>query len=531
MILQWFEEKEGWQMKIEFALLSVSDKTGIVELGRNLADMQVKILSTGGTGKALEEGGVPYTKVSDHTGFPEILNGRVKTLHPRIHGGILARHDDPAHRETLREQDIPPIGLVVVNLYPFSQTVQKEGVTLEEAIEKIDIGGPTLIRASAKNYAHTTVVVDPEDYAKVAAEMKVGAGATTAETRWELARKAFHHTAAYDAAISGYFEKMSSDDEGLPPVVNLSMVKEASLRYGENPHQRAALYRPQFHPPIGIVAAVQHHGKQLSFNNYLDLNAAWGLIREFEDTACAIIKHTNPCGAALGSTPREAYQKALTCDPVSAFGSIVSFNRNVDEETASEIGNLFVEAVIAPGYEPGAVEVLARKKNIRIMEMPSGTGTSKPHSGFDLKRISGGVLVQDRDAYYLTESDLKVVTERKPEEEEIRDLLFAWVLCKHVKSNAIVYVREGVSIGVGAGQMSRVDSARIAAEKAQSSLAGAVMASDAFFPFRDGLDEAAGHGIRAVIEPGGSVRDQEVIDAANEHGIAMVFTGIRHFRH
>lgn len=518
-------------MRIEFALLSVSDKTGIVELGRSLAEMDVRILSTGGTGRALEEAGIPYTRVSDHTGFPEILGGRVKTLHPRIHGGILARHDDPKHRETLRDQEIPPIGLVVVNLYPFTQTIQREGVTIQEAIENIDIGGPTLIRAAAKNYAHTAVVVDPGDYASVVAEMQVEGGQTKEETRWELARKAFHHTAAYDAAISGYFEKMSTDEEGLPPVFNLSLKKQAALRYGENPHQRAALYHPQFHPPIGIVAAIQHHGKQLSFNNYLDLDAAWGLIREFDDTACAIIKHTNPCGAALGSTPLEAYQKALSCDPVSAFGSIVAFNRNVDEETAAELGNLFVEAVIAPGYESGAIESLARKKNIRIMEMPGGKATSKPHSGYDLKRISGGVLVQDRDVYFLKEDDLKAVTKRKPEKEETRDLLFAWILCKHVKSNAIVYVKDGVSIGIGAGQMSRVDSARIAAEKAQSPLAGAVMASDAFFPFRDGLDEAARHGIRAVIEPGGSVRDQEVIDAADEHGIAMVFTGIRHFRH
>jgi phosphoribosylaminoimidazolecarboxamide formyltransferase/IMP cyclohydrolase len=420
---------------------------------------------------------------------------------------------------------------VVVNLYPFTQTIKKEGVTVEEAIENIDIGGPTMIRAAAKNHAHIAVVVDPDDYVSVVAEMKVNGDEVSADTRRQLARKAFHHTAAYDAAISGYFEKISSDEEGLPPTVNISLKKQASLRYGENPHQRAALYRPQFHPPIGIVAAQQHHGKQLSFNNYLDLDSAWGLIREFDETACAIIKHTNPCGAALGSTPCDAYTKALSCDPVSAFGSIVAFNRNVDEKTAAEIGKLFVEAVVAPGYEGGAIETLSKKKNIRIMEMPASQATSKPHTGLDLKRISGGILAQDRDTYYLTEKDLKVVTKRDPTRDELRDLLFGWIICKHVKSNAIIYVKDAVTLGVGAGQMSRVDSARIAAEKAQSPLEGAVMASDAFFPFRDGLDAAASHGIRAVIEPGGSVRDQEVIDAADEHEIAMVFTGIRHFRH
>ncbi|UCF36396.1 MAG: bifunctional phosphoribosylaminoimidazolecarboxamide formyltransferase/IMP cyclohydrolase [Acidobacteriota bacterium] len=515
-------------MKIETALISVSDKQGLVELGRSLAEMGVKILSTGGTGKALKEAGVPFTKVSEHTGFPEILNGRVKTLHPKIHGGILAMHDSKEHQTTLEEHGIAPIGLVVVNLYPFSQTVAKEGVTVEEAIENIDIGGPTMIRAAAKNHAHISVVVDPGDYACVVAEMKAGSGEVSKQTRWELARKAFHHTAAYDSAISGYFEKVSSDEEGLPPVINLSLKREATLRYGENPHQRAGLYRSQFHPPTGIVSALQKHGKQLSFNNYLDLQGAWGLIREFDETACAIIKHTNPCGAALGSTPKEAYLKALSCDPVSAFGSIIAFNREVDAETSEELSKLFVEAVIAPAYTGDAMEVLTKKKNIRIMEMPL---TKAGHSGFDLKRISGGVLVQDRDEYFVTEKDLKVVTKRTPTKDEIADLLFGWIICKHVKSNAIVYVKGGKTVGIGAGQMSRVDSAKIAADKAQEPLSGAVMASDAFFPFRDGLDAAAERGIRAVIEPGGSVRDEEVIAAADEHGIAMVFTGIRHFRH
>jgi phosphoribosylaminoimidazolecarboxamide formyltransferase/IMP cyclohydrolase len=517
-------------MKIEVALLSVSNKDGIVELARNLVDMDVLILSTGGTGRALKEAGIPYTPVSEHTGFPEILDGRVKTLHPRVHGGILARHDDPEHVATLAEHQIPPIGLVAVNLYPFSETIRKEGVSLEEAIEKIDIGGPTLVRAAAKNFAHTTIAVDPEDYPKVVAEMRANKGETSAETRWNLARKAFHHTAAYDAAISGYFEKLSAkDDEGLPPNINLSLVRQASLRYGENPHQRAALYRPQFHPPIGVVAAKQHHGKQLSFNNYLDLNAAWALIREFEETACAIIKHNNPCGAALGGTNLDAYQRALACDPVSAFGSIVSFNRPLDQETAEEMGKLFVEAVIAPGYLDGTVEVLSKKKNLRVMEMP--TSGAPAHTGLDMKRISGGFLAQDGDHFYLTHEDLKFVSRREPSDTELADMMFGWVICKHVKSNAIIFVGDQRTLGVGAGQMSRVDSVRLAGDKAQSSTEGAVMASDAFFPFRDGIDEAAKLGIRAVIEPGGSVRDEEVIQAADEHDMALVFTGIRHFRH
>jgi phosphoribosylaminoimidazolecarboxamide formyltransferase/IMP cyclohydrolase len=516
-------------MKIEVALLSVSDKEGIVELARNLADLDVLILSTGGTGRTLKEAGIPYTPVSEHTGFPEILDGRVKTLHPRVHGGILSRHDDPEHIATLNEHQIPPIGLVAVNLYPFSETIRKEDVTHEEAVEKIDIGGPTLVRATAKNHAHTTVAVDPADYPRIIAEMRANEGETSDELRWELARKAFHHTAAYDAAISGYFEKLSAGDEGLAPVINLSLVRQATLRYGENPHQRAALYRPQFHPPIGVVAAQQHHGKQLSFNNYLDLNAAWGLIREFEETACAIIKHNNPCGAALGSSNLEAYQKALECDPVSAFGSIVAFNRALDPETAEEMGKLFVEAVIAPGYEEGTLEVLSRKKNLRVMEMPAAIAPA--HTGLDIKRISGGFLAQDGDHFYLTHEDLKFVSKREPTEAELSDMMFGWVICKHVKSNAIIFVGDQRTIGVGAGQMSRVDSVRIAGEKAQSSLEEAVMASDAFFPFRDGIDEAARLGIRAVIEPGGSVRDEEVIQAADEHDMALVFTGIRHFRH
>ena len=519
-------------MKVEYALLSVSDKQGLVEFARGLSNLGIRLLSTGGTGKALAEAGIPFTKVSEHTGFPEILDGRVKTLHPKIHGGILARHDDPAHQATLKEHGIPPIGLVVVNLYPFVRTISREGVTVEEAIENIDIGGPTMIRAAAKNCAYLSVVVDPSDYDAVVAELQTHQGEISRETRWELARKAFHHTAAYDAAISGYFDRqLSQEKEDLPPVINLNLVRVAALRYGENPHQRAALYRPQFLPVSGLVGSRQLHGKQLSFNNYIDLQGAWGLISEFSSTACAIIKHTNPCGAALGSTPAEAFERALECDPVSAFGSIVSFNREVDLATAEAMSRLFVEAVIAPAFSDDALEKLSAKKNIRIMLMSPETAPGDSIGELDLKRIAGGILAQDIDRYFMKADDLKVVTRRRPSDEEIEELLFAWTVCKHVKSNAIVYTKDRRTVGVGAGQMSRVDSARLAAEKARSPLDGAVMASDAFFPFRDGLDEAASRGIRAVIEPGGSVRDEEVIQAADEHDIAMVFTGIRHFKH
>lgn len=515
-------------MKVELALLSVSDKTGLTEFGRELAALGIQMLSTGGTAKSLREAGLPVTGVSEHTGFPEILNGRVKTLHPKIHAGILARTSEPEHRETLQAQGIPAIGLVVVNLYPFQRTVSREGVGLEEAIEQIDIGGPTMVRAAAKNFEHVAVVVDPADYARIVEQLKAE-GAVSRNLRFELARKAFSHTAAYDAGISAWLEGRFG--EPLPGTLHLSLRQEAILRYGENPHQQAALYRQSGLPPEGIVAAVQKHGKQLSFNNYLDLDGAWNLAREFESTGCAIIKHTNPCGAALGETVKEAYLRALECDPVSAFGSIIACNREVDADAAEEMGKLFVEAIVAPSYTPEALEILERKKNIRIMEIPPPPTHPNPYRGFDFKRIDGGLLVQDRDRHQLGGDDLKVVTQRAPTAEEMAELRFAWVVCKHVKSNAIVYTRDCRTLGIGAGQMSRVDSARIAAEKCRSELAGAVMASDAFFPFRDGLDEAAQRGIRAVIQPGGSVRDEEVIQAADEHGMAMVFTGVRHFRH
>lgn len=515
-------------MKVQLALLSVSNKEGLIDFARGLNALGIRLLSTGGTARTLQEAGLPVTGVSEHTGFPEILDGRVKTLHPRIHAGILARQDDPQHQRTLAEHGIPPIGLVVVNLYPFQQTVSREGVALEEAVEQIDIGGPTMVRAAAKNYGSVAVVVDPEDYPRILQELQAD-GEVSPELRFQLARKAFAHTAAYDSAISAWFEHRYG--EGLPGQLSLCLRQEAVLRYGENPHQRAALYRPQGLAAEGIVAARQHHGKQLSFNNYLDLDAAWNLVREFDATACAIIKHTNPCGAALGDSLVEAYERALECDPVSAFGSIIACNRTVDLPAAEAMSKLFVEAVVAPGYQPEAMEVLARKKGIRIMEVPPVSASADPYRELDFKRISGGLLVQDRDLHRLRAEDLRVVTRRSATADELEELLFAWVVCKHVKSNAIVYSRGRQVIGVGAGQMSRVDSARIAAEKSRFPLEGAVMASDAFFPFRDGLDEAARRGIRAVIQPGGSVRDEEVIQAADEHGIAMVFTGIRHFRH
>jgi phosphoribosylaminoimidazolecarboxamide formyltransferase/IMP cyclohydrolase len=515
-------------MKIETALLSVSDKTGIAEFARHLDEMGVTILSTGGTARALQEAGVPVLKVADYTGFPEILEGRVKTLHPRIHGGILARHDDAGHQQTLAEHNIAPIGLVAVNLYPFSETVAREGVTLDEAIEKIDIGGPSMVRAAAKNSAHVTVVVDPEDYPKIVAEMAANEGQTSSETRFELCRKAFEHTAAYDAAISTYFDNLSESEDELPQAVAFSLTQVTSLRYGENPHQKAALYRPRFSPPEGLVKAHQHQGKELSFNNYVDLEAAWALCQEFEEPFCGILKHTNPCGAAIGNSPSEAYEKALATDPVSAFGSIIGFNRIVDGEAAAQVKKLFVEAVIAPGYSPEALEILAGKKNLRVMELAP---EENPGRRLDYKKIYGGFLVQDRDAFYTRAKDLKVVSKRKPTAEETTDLLFAWSVCKHVKSNAILFARDGQTVGVGAGQMSRVDSVMLATRKAQLPTAGAVMASDAFFPFRDGVDEAAKAGISAVIQPGGSIRDQEAIDAADEHGMVMVLTGVRHFKH
>ena len=514
-------------MQIKTALISVSDKSGLGSFARALTELGVQIISTGGTARALEEDGVGVIRVSERTGFPEILDGRVKTLHPRIHAGILARLADPAHRRTLAEHDIGPIELVVVNLYPFSKSVARPGVSREEAVEQIDIGGPTLVRAAAKNSDSVTIVIDPGDYARVIAEMKAGKGSVPLPIRQELATKAFQHTAAYDTAIATWMESSGSREEDqLPAALLLNLKQCATLRYGENPHQRASLYSSG--PPTGHLAAKQHQGKDLSFNNLVDMDSAWALCREFDRSACCIIKHNNPCGTALGDSPAEAYRKALECDPVSAFGSVIAYNRSVDESTAEEMSQLFVEVVIAPAYDSDALERFSRKKNLRVIEMPQQSDSSSP---LDVRSIQGGFLVQERDAFYLKPEDLEVVSKVKPGEDQLKDLLFSWTVCKHVKSNAIVLAKDEQTLGIGAGQMSRVDSVELAVRKAKMSLAGSVLASDAFFPFPDSIEAATLAGVKAVIQPGGSIRDQEVIEAADRHGLTMVFTGIRHFRH
>ncbi|GBC82605.1 Bifunctional purine biosynthesis protein PurH [bacterium HR10] len=526
-------------LKITRALLSVSDKRGLLEFAQHLHLQGVELLSTGGTASLLREARLPVRDVSEVTGFPEILGGRVKTLHPKIHGGLLAVRQHPEHQREVEAYGLPLIDLVVVNLYPFVQTAARSEVTLTDAIENIDIGGPTLIRAAAKNFRDVAVIVDPSDYEPFLEELRAHGGVSLA-TRLRLAQKAFAHVAEYDAAIADFFAnrlrltdeevRVESEPE-LPTCLTLRLQQQEPLRYGENPHQKAALYRiPQDEP--GVAAARQLQGKELSFNNYLDLDAAWALVTEFSEPACVIIKHTNPCGAATGETPAAAYRKALATDPVSAFGGIVGFNRPVDEETAHALAELFLEAIIAPGYEPEALTVLSRKKNLRVMlmERASADGNGR-WSGYDLKRIRGGILLQTRDRIGWESTTLRVVTRREPTNEELKALRFAWVVCKHVKSNAIVLARPGQLVGVGAGQMSRVDAVKLAAMKAILPIEGAVLASDAFFPFRDGVDEAARHGVRAIIQPGGSIRDAEVIAAADEHGLAMVFTGVRHFKH
>jgi phosphoribosylaminoimidazolecarboxamide formyltransferase/IMP cyclohydrolase len=519
-------------------LISVSDKTGLVEFARRLSGHSVELISTGGTARTLRESGLQVRDVSDVTGFPEILGGRVKTLHPRVHGGLLAIRDDPEHQRQVEANNIQYIDMVVVNLYPFRETVARRDVTVEDAIENIDIGGPSMIRSAAKNFEDVVVVVDPKDYLTIADEMDSTEGQVSKATRLRLARRAFETTAQYDAAISEFLEgsvlldaagRLSVEKPaGLPSRFTVFAKKAMDLRYGENPHQHAALYISTGSGG-GIAAADKLQGKELSFNNLIDLEAAWSLVSEFPQPACAIIKHTNPCGAATAADVREAFEKARATDPVSAFGGIIGFNRTVTEAAARAIGETFFEAIAAPDYEPGALEVLTSKKNLRVMRVNSSVNRT---SDYDLRVISdNGLLIQDRDRGLLDESKLRVVTNRQPTDEEMRALRFAWVLAKHVKSNAIVYAREGQLVGVGAGQMSRVDSVKLGAMKSQLPLEGCVLASDAFFPFRDGIDEAARAGITAVIEPGGSVRDDEVIAAANEHDLAMVFTGMRHFKH
>jgi phosphoribosylaminoimidazolecarboxamide formyltransferase / IMP cyclohydrolase len=517
--------------RVARALLSVFDKRGILELARGLSDLGIEILSSGGTADMLVEGGIPVVPVSTHTGFPEMLDGRVKTLHPRIHAGILAVRANERHAADLRAHGIPPIDLVVVNLYPFERTVAKDGVALHEAIEMIDIGGPAMVRAAAKNHADVGVIVEPEDYAAVLEELRRADGRLSDDLRLRLASKAFQHTSAYDAAVHAYLatvEARSSGAPAFPDRLVLDLRKVQDLRYGENPHQRAAFYRDPLISGTSLATARQLQGKELSFNNLLDCDAALTLAAELPAPACAIIKHGNPCGVALGPEPRVAFDRAFECDPTSAFGGVLGFNTALDRRVAEALAERFFECVVAPSYDDEAREVLERKKALRLLE----TGDlARVRPGLDLRKVTGGLLVQDADR--LTESvrEARVVSRRAPTEDEWRALEFAWIVAKNVKSNAIVYAVADRTLGIGAGQMSRVDSARIAAQKARAPLDGAAMASDAFFPFRDGIDAAAGVGIRAVVEPGGSVRDDEVIAAADEHGMALVFTGRRHFRH
>ncbi len=518
--------------KIQRAILSVTDKTGLVDFARKLQDFNVELISTGGTAKLLRDSGVPVRDISELTGFPEMMDGRVKTLHPKVHGGILHVRSNPAHVAAAREHSIQPIDMVVVNLYAFEKTAARPGVHFDEVVENIDIGGPSMVRSAAKNFRDVAIVTSPEDYTPIAEEMAGSLGELSLATRWRLAQKAFATTAAYDSAIASTLQGISLEgaqfhvpqaQHDFPATLRLSLNKVMDLRYGENPHQRAAMYSDG--SSAGIANGKQLQGKELSYNNIVDLQAAWDLAREFDETVCVIIKHTNPSGVATGPTLRDAYLRALETDPVSAFGGVIGVNRVVDAAAAEEIAKPFVEAIAAPGFEPGAREKFAAKKNLRLVEIKAA------QEKFALKHVSGGMLVQDPDVRPLTQADLKVVSRRHPTQEEMRSLLFAWKVCKHVKSNAIVYARDRQTVGVGAGQMSRVDSCKIGALKAILPLQGTVAASDAFFPFPDGVEEIARAGATAVIQPGGSVRDPEVIQVADRLGLAMVFTGVRHFRH
>ena len=522
---------------IKRALLSVSDKNGIVELATALSEYGVEILSTGGTAKLLEANGIKTIEVSDYTGHPEIMDGRVKTLHPKVHGGILARRG--IDEAVMEANNINPIDMVVVNLYPFADTVAKEGCSLADAIENIDIGGPTMVRSTAKNHKDTTIIVNASDYARVIAEMKANDGATTYETRFDLAIAAFEHTAAYDGMIANYFgtkvpshREESSEDSKFARTFNTQLVKQQDLRYGENSHQSAAFYVEQNPTEASVSTATQLQGKALSFNNIADTDSALECVKEFAEPACVIVKHANPCGVAIGDDILAAYERAFKTDPTSAFGGIIAFNRELDAKTAEAIvSRQFVEVIIAPSVTDEAQQIVAAKKNVRLLSC--GEFSAKD-AGFDYKRVNGGMLVQDKDLGMVTRDDLKVVSKRQPTEQELTDLMFCWKVAKFVKSNAIVYARDGMTIGVGAGQMSRVYSAKIAGIKAEDEglvVPGSVMASDAFFPFRDGIDAAAAAGISCVIQPGGSIRDEEIITAADEAGMTMIFTGMRHFRH
>jgi phosphoribosylaminoimidazolecarboxamide formyltransferase/IMP cyclohydrolase len=521
------------EKRIRRALLSVTDKTGLVEFAQALASFGVELVSTGGTAAALRAAGLSVKDISELTGFPEMLDGRVKTLHPKVHGGLLYKRGNPEHEAAVAAHGIVPIDMVVVNLYAFEKTAAQPGVAFGDLIEHIDIGGPSMVRSAAKNFEDVAIVTRIADYPALSEELKATGGALSRETRWSLAKKAFALTASYDSAIASTLESIveapapelaaAPDTTSFPATLRINFPLAQSLRYGENPHQRAALYVDG--TGLGIAGAKQLHGKELSFNNLVDLDACWELAQEFDEPAVIITKHTNPCGAATGATLLEAYKKALACDPVSAYGGVIGINREVDIEAAEEIAKLFVEAIAAPAFTPEARERFTRKKNLRLVEVHSAP--PKPW----VKNVSGGLLLQDADTGHVAASELKVVTKRQPSAEEIKSLLFAWRVCKHVKSNAILYAKDGQTLGVGAGQMSRVDSARFGAMKAVLPLKDCVAASDAFFPFADGLEEIAKVGATAIIQPGGSIRDEEVIAAADKLDMAMVFTGMRHFRH
>nr|WP_314898685.1 bifunctional phosphoribosylaminoimidazolecarboxamide formyltransferase/IMP cyclohydrolase [uncultured Deefgea sp.] len=518
--------------KVTRALISVSDKTGVLEFAKALHQQGVEILSTGGTAKLFADHGLPVIEVADYTGFPEMLDGRVKTLHPKIHGGILGRRDLDAHVATMGEHGIGNIDLVCVNLYPFEATIAKPDCSYEDAIENIDIGGPAMVRSAAKNHAHVAIVTDASDYNLLIEEMQANGGALTLATRKNLAKKAFSHTAAYDGAISNYLTALTSDGEkaAYPTRLNLQFEKVQDMRYGENPHQSAAFYR-DLDPAVGSLANYkQLQGKELSYNNIADSDAAWECVKQFAEPACVIVKHANPCGVAVGKDTYNAYRLALATDTTSAFGGIIAFNKIVDADTVEAVATQFLEVLIAPAYTAEALALISKKQNVRVLEIAIESGENR----FDIKRVGGGLLVQTPDVHALMLADLKVVTKLQPTAEQLKDLLFAWNVAKFVKSNAIVFCKGGQTLGVGAGQMSRVDSTKIAAIKARNAgleLRGSVAASDAFFPFRDGVDVIAENGVAAIIQPGGSLRDEEVIAAADEHGIAMVMTGIRHFRH
>ena len=544
--------------KIECALISVSDKSGVVEFAKSLSDLGVRIISTGGTAKTLRENSIDVTDVSDVTGFPEMMDGRVKTLHPKIHGGFLALRDNESHVAAMQTHSIDPIDLVVVNLYPFEQTITKDDVTLEVAVENIDIGGPAMIRSASKNWQDVAVVTDPRLYDGIVDELQENAGSLSLSTRKRLAALAYTRTASYDLAISSYLARQLSEEDlefleplnplgglifieseytdeepsdGLPASLSIELAKINDLRYGENPHQKAALYSTG--EPGGLANAEQLHGKEMSYNNYVDADAAWDLVNDLDELAVAIIKHTNPSGVGVGVSNEEAYRRALSTDPVSAFGGIVAFNRTLDAITAALVTEVFTEVVIAPDFEPEALAVFQQKKNLRVLRI-AGSNLESNIKRYEIKQVSGGYLAQEVDDHRLLESDLEVVSDREPSKSEMRSMLLAWRVCKHVKSNAIVLANETQTLGVGAGQMNRVDSVRIAAMRAERfnlPVEGSALASDAFFPFRDNVDEAAKLGVSGIIQPGGSIKDEESIAAADEHGITMAFTGIRHFKH